>query len=68
MSNYKIVHSNVDAIVGCEAVVTVKITPIKVGFVKILNEIWRARSDIELEVGEVVKIKNVDGTTLIVKK
>jgi membrane protein implicated in regulation of membrane protease activity len=68
IGNDRIVYSNIDAILGCEAVVTVKITPTKIGFVKILNEIWRAKSDIELEVGEVVKIKNIEGTTLIVKK
>ncbi|MDR3253887.1 MAG: NfeD family protein [Endomicrobium sp.] len=64
----KTVHSNIDALIGAEAVVIEKITPLKTGFVKVLSEIWRAESDVELEAGEIVKIKNISGTTLIVKK
>ncbi|MCA6085203.1 NfeD family protein [Candidatus Endomicrobiellum agilis] len=62
------VNSNIDVLIGMVAVVTERITPSKIGFVKVLSEIWRAESDVELEVGEIVKIKKIDGTTLTVKK
>ncbi|MDR0800172.1 MAG: NfeD family protein [Endomicrobium sp.] len=62
------INSNIDALIGMAAVVTEKITPSKIGFVKVSSEIWRAESDVELEVGETVKVKKVDGTTLTVKK
>jgi membrane protein implicated in regulation of membrane protease activity len=68
MSKFKTVNSNVDALIGATAVVTEKVTPLKYGFVRVLGEIWRAESDVELETGESVKVKNINGTTLTVKK
>jgi membrane protein implicated in regulation of membrane protease activity len=68
MSKSETVNSNIDALIGATAVVTEKVTPLKAGLVRISGEIWRAKSDIELEVGVAVKIKNIIGTTLIVKK
>ena len=68
MSKYETVNSNIDVLIGAAAVVTEKITPLKTGLVKVSGEIWRAESDIELETGETVKIKSIDGTTLTVKK
>ncbi|GHT09183.1 hypothetical protein AGMMS49532_06390 [Endomicrobiia bacterium] len=68
MSKSETVNSNIDVLIGATAVVTEKITPLKTGLVKVLGEIWRAESDIELETGEIVKIKNIDGTTLTVRK
>ncbi|MDR2665924.1 MAG: NfeD family protein [Endomicrobium sp.] len=68
-SKSKTINSNVDALIGENAVVIERITPLKFGSVKILGEIWRAKSlDIEFEVGEMVRIENVSGTTLIVKR
>ncbi|GMO66919.1 MAG: NfeD family protein [Endomicrobiia bacterium] len=65
----KTINSNVDALIGENAVVIERIIPSKFGFVKVLGEIWRAKSsDIEFEVGEIVRIENISGTTLIVKK
>jgi membrane protein implicated in regulation of membrane protease activity len=68
ISKSETVNSNIDALIGATAIVTEKITPLKTGLVKASGEIWRAESDIELETGETVKIKNIDGTTLTVKK
>jgi membrane protein implicated in regulation of membrane protease activity len=68
MSKSETVNSNIDALIGASAVVTEKVTPLKAGLVRVLGEIWRAESDIEFETGETVKIKNIDGTTLTVKK
>jgi membrane protein implicated in regulation of membrane protease activity len=68
MSKSETVNSNIDALIGTTAVVTERVTPLRVGLVRVLGEIWRAESDIELETGETVKIKNIDGTTLTVKK
>lgn len=65
----KMINSNVDALIGESAIVIERITPLKFGFVKVLGEIWRAKSlGIEFEVGEMVRIENVSGTTLIVKQ
>jgi membrane protein implicated in regulation of membrane protease activity len=64
----KTVKSNVDALIGIKAVVIDKIMPFKPGFVKVLGEIWRAKSDIEILEGQMVKIMSIDGTTLIVEK
>ncbi|OEG70519.1 hypothetical protein ATZ36_04155 [Candidatus Endomicrobiellum trichonymphae] len=68
ISKSETVNSNIDALIGAIAVVTEKITPLKTGLVKVSGEIWIAESDIELEIGEAVKIRNIDGTTLTVKK
>jgi membrane protein implicated in regulation of membrane protease activity len=68
MSKFETVNSNIDALIGATAVVTEKVTPLKAGLVRVSGEIWRAESDIDLETGTTVKIKNIDGTTLIVKK
>ncbi|MCL2390962.1 MAG: NfeD family protein, partial [Endomicrobia bacterium] len=62
------VESNVDALIGMEAVVTGTITPEKDGFVKVLSEIWLAGADEEIKEGEKVKVVSVSGTKLLVKK
>lgn len=68
MSKSETVNSNIDALIGATAVVTEKVTPLKAGLVRVSGEIWRAEADIELETGAIVKIKNIDGTTLAVEK
>jgi membrane protein implicated in regulation of membrane protease activity len=68
MSKSETVSSNIDALIGATAVVTEEVTPLKAGLVRVSDEIWRAKSDIELETGVTVKIKSIDGTTLTVKK
>ncbi|AKL97477.1 NfeD family protein [Endomicrobium proavitum] len=68
MSKSETVNSNVDALIGAQAVVTEKISLQKAGFVKVNGEIWLAESDGEIESGETVKIKSVSGTKVFVKK
>jgi len=60
--------SNVDALIGAEALVTAEISPSKDGFVKVLSEIWLASSDEGIKEGEKVKVISVSGTKLFVKK
>ncbi|MDR3196027.1 MAG: NfeD family protein [Endomicrobium sp.] len=64
----KTVESNVDFLIGAEAVVTGKIAPLNPGFAKVLGEVWRAESSVEILEGETVKIKSINGTTLAVEK
>ncbi|MDR2676942.1 MAG: NfeD family protein [Endomicrobium sp.] len=64
----KTISSNVDAVINTKAIVIDKIMPFKIGFVKVLGEIWRATSDVEIKTGEIVEIKTIKGTTLIVEK
>jgi membrane protein implicated in regulation of membrane protease activity len=62
------VNSNVDALIGEKAVVVEKIMPLKPGLIKVLSEIWRAESNVEIEVGEIVNIKYIRGTTAVVER
>jgi membrane protein implicated in regulation of membrane protease activity len=64
----KTIESNVDALIGAEAIVSSKITPFTPGFVKVSGEIWRAESNVEILEGDTVKIKKINGTTLTVEK
>lgn len=63
--------SNVDAILGSKAIVTVRIAPNDSGQVKVGHEIWRAvLSTAAKEVrepGDSVLVESVDGATLIVR-
>lgn len=62
------VKSNVDALVGCPAVVVEEIKPNKKGKVTIAGEVWLAVSQEEFKVNEVATVVSIDGTKLIVKK
>ncbi|MDR1662881.1 MAG: NfeD family protein [Endomicrobium sp.] len=68
MKKSKTIQSNVDALIGNEAIVTGKITPFIPGFVKVSGEIWRAESSVEILESETVKIKRISGTTLTVER
>ncbi len=64
--------TNVDAIMGRTAVVTVRIAPHTPGQVKVSDEIWRAeleKEEIEtaLEPGTKVTVAGIDGVTLKVR-
>lgn len=65
------IPSNVDAILGSRAIVTIQITPDSAGQVRVGHEIWRAvlSPDIQqpVEPGAAVKVESVDGVTLIVR-
>jgi Membrane protein implicated in regulation of membrane protease activity len=60
--------SNVDELIGKDAFVTEKITLKESGFVKVMGEIWSAKSDEEIAKDSVVTIISVSGTKLNVKK
>jgi membrane protein implicated in regulation of membrane protease activity len=60
--------SNVDELIGKEAVVLEKIRPHHPGTIKIGGEVWKADSEQEIADGGLVRIVKVDGTRLIVKK
>ena len=65
------VPSNVDAILGSRAIVTVEITPDAAGQVKVGHEIWRAVLSSAVteprQPGASVIVESVDGVTLIVR-
>lgn len=63
--------SNVDAVVGKEAVVTKRIAPREAGLVKLGSEVWRAEltttDEAPRDTGTTVKVEAVDGVTLRVR-
>ncbi len=64
----KTYNTNVDSLVGKEAVITEEITFNKVGSASVNGVIWSASSDEEIAKGDVVTIKEILGNKLIVEK
>lgn len=62
----KEVATNADAIVGRSATVVAQIPAGGVGRVRLVNEEWRATSELSLDVGDAVKVRSVEGNTLSV--
>jgi membrane protein implicated in regulation of membrane protease activity len=62
------IKTNVDAVIGTTATVIAKITPDTIGLVKIRSTDWSAISHQTIEVGEKVRILDVEGVKLIVEK
>jgi len=60
--------SNVDALIGKQAVVNEAVNPPGLGIIKVEGEIWRAESTEKIEKGQMVEIIAVEGTRLKVKK
>lgn len=64
-------ESNVDALMGREAVVQSRITPLEAGMVKVGDEVWRATPALgasgPFEPGTVVSVAGIDGVTLQVR-
>ncbi len=60
--------ANVDALINQEAIVLEEIKPNKFGRVKIEGEEWLAESSEEIQKGSHVKITEVKGVRLLVKK
>ncbi len=56
--------TNIDAVIGKEAIVLKAISGAKAGQVKVENEIWRAIGARDFKVGKKVKIISVEGVTL----
>lgn len=62
------VMTNLDRVIGMEAVVTEDISKFHVGEVRVDGKKWSAKSDEKFEKGEVVLVERIDGVKLIVKK
>ena len=62
------IKTNVDSVIGQEGFVTFDITPSTVGTVKLRSQEWSAISDETIIVGEKVRVLDVEGVKLIVKK
>jgi membrane protein implicated in regulation of membrane protease activity len=60
--------TNVDAIIGKQGIVLLSLTPGLIGQVKVGDEEWRARSEENIEKGEVVVVTDIKGVTLNVEK
>jgi len=60
--------TNIDNLIGKNALVIKSITPTSCGQVKIFGEIWRAEAKEEIKANEKVEIVEVEGVTLKVIK
>lgn len=67
--NVSLTRTNIDALIGKEAVAKTDIDPLDGGVVKLLGEIWLARSGDEKIVpdGSKVRVIKVEGVSLIVE-
>ena len=68
---FKIKHvtaTNLDRVVGMEAIVTEEISKNKVGEVRVDGKKWSAVSDETIPKDAVVKVQKIEGVKLIVKK
>ena len=61
-------QTNVDAIIGRVGVVLKPISRNVDGIVKIDNEEWKARADVDINPGEDITVLEIKGVTLIVEK
>jgi membrane protein implicated in regulation of membrane protease activity len=64
----KMQRTNIDALIGTKGLVLQSIEPFALGYVKVGTEIWAARSDMRIEVGDEVEVVMVRGAHLVVKK
>ncbi|MCB0356102.1 MAG: NfeD family protein [Bdellovibrionales bacterium] len=62
--------TGVDSLIGSTATVTEKIAINSMGYVKLYGDQWQAysRQDVEFQVGEKVKIVEVDGNKVVISK
>ena len=65
---FQVVPTNSDRVIGKVGEVTKKIEKNKYGEVKVFGNTWTAYCDEEVEVGSKVKVKDIEGVKLIVKK
>lgn len=66
--SFQVTPTNSDRVIGKIGDVTKKIEKNKYGEVKIFGNTWTAYSDEEIEVGSKVKVLEIEGVKLIVKK
>lgn len=62
------IKTNVDSVIGQEGEVTIEITDNTVGRVKLRSQEWSAISIEPIKVGEKIRVLDVEGNKLIVKK
>ena len=60
--------TNLDRVIGMEALVTEEITKFKIGEVKVDGKKWSAIADKKIEVGTTVIVESIDGVKLVVRK
>lgn len=64
----KAVATNLDRVIGMEAIVTEEISKNKIGEVRVDGKKWSALADEKIPVDTVVKVQKIEGVKLIVKK
>ncbi|MCD4826190.1 MAG: NfeD family protein [Acholeplasmataceae bacterium] len=62
------IKTNVDSVIGQEGIVTTPIIANGVGRIKLRTQEWSAVSDEDVENGQKVRVLDVEGNKLIVKK
>ncbi len=62
------ITTNLDRVIGMEGIVTEEIKKHRIGEVKVDGKKWSAISKEEIQVGEIVNVKDIDGVKLIVRK
>ncbi len=60
--------TNLDRVIGMEAIVTEPIKKHNIGEVKVDGKRWSAISDVELEIGSEVIVEEINGVKLMVRK
>lgn len=63
-----IIPTNLDRVIGKNGEVLEKIVPGSTGQVKVLGNIWSAVSSSEIEAGQRIIVKQIDGVKLIVEE
>lgn len=66
--NLATTKTNIDSLIGKTGIVVKKIHKASAGRVKVSSEEWRAEADEDIEQGEKVKVIEIEGVTLKVKK
>lgn len=62
------IKTNVDSVIGQEGTVTSSIKSNDIGRIKLRSQEWSAIADESIEVGQKVRVLDVEGNKLIVKK
>jgi membrane protein implicated in regulation of membrane protease activity len=62
------IKTNVDSVIGQEGIVTSSIMSNGIGRIKLRSQEWSAIADESIEIGQRVRVLDVEGNKLIVKK
>ncbi|BCR35956.1 NfeD family protein [Mariniplasma anaerobium] len=62
------IKTNVDSVIGQEGIVTSSIMSNGIGRIKLRSQEWSAIADENIEVGQKIRVLDVEGNKLIVKK